>query len=102
MAQVRWTPIAEADLDAILYYIAVVDRRPETGERIYFELKRCIEEQAAKQYPTLRLSSSPEGWFYVKHKRWLVFYQPSDDGVEVMRVVDAVKDLPKELLLLRS
>jgi plasmid stabilization system protein ParE len=39
MAQVRWTPISEADLDDILYYIAVVDRRPETGERIYYELK---------------------------------------------------------------
>lgn len=97
MAQVRWTPIAEADLDDILYYIAVVDRRPETGERIYYELKRCIEEQAAKQYPTLRLRSSPEGWFYVKHKRWLIFYQLREGCVEVMRVVDAAKDLPKEL-----
>lgn len=34
MPRVLWTPIAESDLDDILFYIARVARSPGTGERI--------------------------------------------------------------------
>jgi plasmid stabilization system protein ParE len=30
-------------------------------------------------------------------KRWLIFYQPHPDGIEVLRVVDAVRDLPRQI-----
>lgn len=38
---VFWTPIAESDMDDILYYISVVDRRPE----IVLRLKTLAEEK---------------------------------------------------------
>jgi len=48
MPGVVWTPVAESDLDGILFYISVVDRRPATGERIYYEIRDCVLEHAVK------------------------------------------------------
>ncbi len=48
MARVVWTPVAESDLDDILFYVAFIDRRPATGERLYHEIRdrvaQCAEE----------------------------------------------------------
>jgi plasmid stabilization system protein ParE len=97
MSGVVWTPVAESDLDDILFYISLVDGRPSTGERIYYEIRERVVEHDAKHLVGHRHPHAPEGWLYLKHKRWLVFYQPLDDGIEVMRVVDAVRDLPHRL-----
>jgi plasmid stabilization system protein ParE len=96
MSRAVWTPVAESDLEDILFYIAYVDRKPATGERIYFEIRDRVIEHADKQLPGHKHSSAPEGWLYLQHKRWLVFYQPHPEGIEVMRVVDAVRDLPRQ------
>jgi plasmid stabilization system protein ParE len=94
MASAVWTPLAEADIEEILFYIRVIDGRPETSRRIGEELRDCAKRQAGRSVPRQALPNSPDGWFYVKHKRWLIFYQPHPDGIEVMRVVDAARDLP--------
>ena len=92
-----WTPIAESDLDDLLYYLAVVAGNPETAERIYFEIRGCVDRQANSSFEGHRHPAAPEGWRYVKHKRWLIFFMPHGQGIEVMRVIDAVRDLPKRL-----
>jgi plasmid stabilization system protein ParE len=97
MADVVWTPVAESDLDDILYYISVVDRRQATGEKIYYEIRDRIAEHAAKQLPGQRHPDAPEEWLYLRHKRWLIFYQSQENAIEVMRIVDAVRDLPRRL-----
>ena len=97
MSQAVWTPVAESDLDDILFYIAFIDRNPATGERIYYEIRDRAIEQAEKALPGHQHPNAPEGWRYLQHKRWLIFYQPHPEGIEVMRVVDAVRDLPREL-----
>jgi len=97
MAGVVWTPVAESDLDDILFYIAFVDRRPATGERIYYEIRDRVAEHAARQLPGQRHPDAPDGWLYLRYKRWLIFYQPHEDGIEIMRVIDAVRDLPRQL-----
>jgi plasmid stabilization system protein ParE len=97
MAHAIWTPLAELEVEDILYYIRIVDGRPETSRRIGEELRDCADRQAAHNLPGHRHSSAPDGWLYVKHKPWLIFYQPHRDGIEVMRVVDAVRDLPSLL-----
>ena len=93
---VVWTLIAESDLDEILYYVSVVDRLPETGERIFYEIRDRLNEQDTKKLPGHSHSHAPDGWFYVRYKRWLTFYQHHQDGIEVMRVVDTVRDLPRQ------
>jgi toxin ParE1/3/4 len=97
MARVVWTPVAESDLDDILFYISLVDRRPATGERIYYDIRDRVVEHATKQLAGHRHPHAPEGWLYLKYKRWLIFYQPLEDGIEIMRIVDAVRDLPRQL-----
>ena len=93
---VIWTPVAEADLDEILYYVSIVDGRPETGERIYYEIRDHLNEHDAKKLPGQRHAHAPEGWLYLRHQRWLIFYHPHVDGIEVMRVIDAGRDLPRQ------
>jgi plasmid stabilization system protein ParE len=97
MPRAVWTPVAESDLDDILLYIAFVDRRPVTGERLYYEIRDRVAELAESGPSGHEHPNAPNGWRYVKHKRWLIFFQPHPDGVEVMRVVDAVRDLPRHL-----
>lgn len=94
MARVLWTPVAQSELEDILFYIRVADGRPMTARRIGEQLVAEIDRYAAtpnigSQYPV-----APEGWLYLKFKRWLIFYQCISDGIEIMRVVDAVRDLP--------
>ncbi|MBP90591.1 MAG: hypothetical protein CMJ64_28430 [Planctomycetaceae bacterium] len=72
MAEVVWTPVAEADLDDILYYIAMEDGRRPTAERIYLEIKNVVDRQAQEQRLGRRYPQAPAGWLYVQHKRWLV------------------------------
>jgi len=96
MPHAVWTPVAESELDDILFYIAFVDRNPVAGERIYYEIRDRVAEQAEKGLPGHSHPDAPSEWRYLKHKRWLVFYQPHRDGIEVMRVIDAVRDLPRQ------
>jgi toxin ParE1/3/4 len=97
MPQVIWTPIAESDLDDILFYIAFADRNPATGERIYYEIRDRVVEHVEKRLPGHKHPDAPTGWLYLRHKRWLLFYQPIPDGIEVMRVIDAARDMPRSL-----
>lgn len=94
MARALWTPRAAEELDDILFYIAVRDRRPATGEQIYFEIRQLADDFASPDAVRHRLSGAPSGWFYIRHKRWLIFYQLHAEGIEVMRVIDGSRDLP--------
>lgn len=97
MARAIWTSIAEADLDDILFYIALIDRNSVTGERIYFEVRDRVKQQSEIPLSGHVHPDAPASWLYFRHKRWLVFYRPLSDGIEVMRIVDAVRDLPRQL-----
>ena len=88
MPHAVWTPVAEADLDDVLYYIAVKDGRPETAIKIYHELKDTVDIRAETGTPAQTHEAAPDGWFYFQFKRWLIFYQHHRDGIEVMRVID--------------
>ena len=97
MPRAVWTPVAGADLDDILFYISFVDRNPDTGERIYYEICDVVNGHAEKSLPGHRHPDAPDGWLYLRYKRWLIFYQPHAEGIEVMRLIDAVRDLPRHL-----
>jgi plasmid stabilization system protein ParE len=97
MSRAVWTPHAERELGDILFYISVRDRRPSTGEQIYYEIRQLADEYAQADAPRHVHPLAPPGWFYFRHKRWLVFYQSHAEGIEVMRVVDGARDLPSRL-----
>lgn len=94
MANVKWTPKAVDDMEDILFYVAIEQHRPESARS--FALEFDLEAKRAASSPDLggRHPSAPGNWRYWKCKRWLIFYQTTEDGIEVMRVLDPARDFP--------
>jgi plasmid stabilization system protein ParE len=93
---VVWTARAGSELDDILFHIAFRSGRPATGDQNYYAIRHLADEYAREDAPRHRHPLAPEGWFYFRHKRWLIFYQPHPEGIEVMRVIDGSRDLPRQ------
>ena len=92
MAQAKWTPSAETDLEEIVFYIAVKDRRRETAKKIYGEIEdKCALYAVNPEMGLNRsdLCTAPEDTFRsFTHKRWVIIYEPRDFGIEVFAVLD--------------
>ena len=91
MPQVLKRPLAEADLDDIWWYIA--QDNPDAADRLLDKIEEQC--QALAQFPNMginrdelmpTLRSFPVG-------NYLVFYLPTDDGVEVVRVLSGMRDI---------
>lgn len=95
MPKAEWTPQAESDLEGIVYYIAVHDRRPETAEKNAREIRDKCEQYAQHPQLGMKRDDLDEGLFLFRHKRWLIFYEPSDEGIRVLHVVDGSRDYPR-------
>ena len=91
MARVLKRPLAEGDLDDIWWYIA--QDNPDAADRFLTK----IDEQchALAQFPQVginrdvlmpSLRSFPVG-------NYLIFYLPTDDGIEVVRVLSGMRDI---------
>jgi plasmid stabilization system protein ParE len=94
MARAVWTPLAILELEDILFYIRLVDGRPETSRRIGEELRDYVDQHANEKRAGQKHPLAPDDWSYLIFKRWLVFYRPHPEGIEILRVIDAVRDLP--------
>jgi plasmid stabilization system protein ParE len=97
MARAVWTPLAASELEDILFYIRVVDGRPETSRRVGEAFRECVEQVSLPCAVRHKHPDAPADWFYVRLKRWLIFYRQIPGRIEVMRVVDAARDLPTAL-----
>ena len=94
MPRAVWTPFAEFELEEIIVYIAIEDRRPLTAERIYAEIRDKANEFANTPTVGHTHPDMPERMFYFTHKRWIVVYKRHVEGIEVLRVLDGMRDLP--------
>src|SRR5262245_35258526 len=92
-----WTPKAESDFEEILYYIRISDQRPITAQRIGEQIQSAANEQANRPTAGAHHPAIPENWLYTMHKRWLILYKPTSNGIEVMRIIDGSRDLPRAL-----
>ncbi|MBC8350902.1 MAG: type II toxin-antitoxin system RelE/ParE family toxin [Planctomycetes bacterium] len=95
MSHAVWTPLAEAELEDIVYYIAVKDRRPLTAERIARGIHNRAENAADKSAIWRKHPDLPPDWFYVLHKRWVIVFMKHPVGIEVLRVIDASRDFTR-------
>jgi toxin ParE1/3/4 len=91
MPQVLKRPLAEADLDDIWWYIA--QDNPDAADRLLDKIEEQC--QALAQFPNMginrdelmpTLRSFPIG-------NYLLFYLPTDDGVEIVRVLSGMRDI---------
>src|SRR5436853_4976246 len=55
--------LAERELDDLLYYIAHEDRRPATGERLYYQIKSLAESYGRADAPRHKYSDDTPGLF---------------------------------------
>lgn len=59
MARAVWTPLAESEVEEILFYIRIVDGRPETARRIGVDIRDCADRQAANYLSGQRHPDAP-------------------------------------------
>lgn len=98
MAKALWTPEARDDLKAVALYIGREDRRAATAAKIAREIKAKCDE-----YATVFATGSVIGTHRPElgenhrvffHKRWVIIFRASDQGIEVLRLVDGAQDYP--------
>ena len=60
-------------------------------------MRQAVLQALGKTFPGHHHPLAPADWLYMQHKRWLIFYRYVGEDVEVMRVIDGVRDLPTQL-----
>ena len=95
MARVEWTHLAEMELYEIAEYIGEQQKRPAIAEKFIRDVfKKC---SLYAENPLLGEARPDLGETirYLRHKRWLIAYEPIRDGIRIVRVVDATRDYPR-------
>jgi len=91
-----WRPIAEADLDNIIDYIA--QDSPANAKKFGKELRDKTKQLA--EFPCTGRSGRPSlpDWLreLVAHKNYIIFYRVLDESrtVEILRVKHAAQQMP--------
>lgn len=92
MTSALWTPRAEAELEDIAFYIAVRDARPAVALKLIDEI--FIKSQQYANQPlmgTIYLALGSRFRIFC-HTRYVIVYEPIDEGIIVHRVVDGTRD----------
>lgn len=94
MARADWTNHAEADLEAIVYFVATSSKRPATARKIARDIRAKCELYAKN--PMLGAAAPLLGpnFRMFTHKRWAILYVPMRDGIRVVGVIDSARDFP--------
>lgn len=92
MPQIRFTPLATEDLQQVWVYIAEKAGN-DTAHKFLLEIKKKCETVAAfpemgsvRHELLLNLRSFP-------FKKYIIFYLPLADGIEVLRIVHGARDI---------
>jgi toxin ParE1/3/4 len=95
MSRFRLTPLAAADLEEI--YSQIAQHRPTTAFKIVERLRDKFRILA--KHPLLGQEKLGYGREYrcFATERWVIFYIPIPDGIEVHRVLDGARDVDTEL-----
>ncbi len=91
MTRAKFTPIAEADLGDIAYFIA----RDDPGRAASFVdeiIAHCHEVAVQPGIGRNRLELG-QGVRSIPHGQNIIFYRIADDGIEVVRVLHGARDI---------
>lgn len=93
MPRILKTLRAERDLDDIWFYIAIAANNPEAADRLLDALMTQARLVATQpKMGIARPELSPEIRSFIEG-RYVVFYQPIPDGIEIVRVLHGSRDL---------
>ena len=92
MKQFRVSPAARTDLDEIWFYIAQ-DNPAAADKFIHAIVSRFSKFAAMPELGRLREELSPRLRSFPVG-RYVIFYRPMENGVEIARVLHGARDLP--------
>ena len=97
MALVHKLPRARHDLKRLWRYIAE-EASPSQAETFLKRLDGALSDLAAMPYNApAQPQLGPEIRRFVFRRRYLVFYRPTSDGIEVIRVLHGARDIRPEM-----
>ncbi len=91
MKRAKFTPIAEADLGDIAYFITRDD--PERATSFVEEIIAHCHEVAAQPGVGRDRLELGQGVRSIPHGQYTIFYRIADDGIEVVRVLHGARDI---------
>ena len=91
MGAVRFTRRAREDLLDLWVYL--YPKNPVAADRLYDRVEECC--RALRDFPQLGPARPDIAAAARMHviDRWLVLYRLTDDGVQIVRIVDGMRDL---------
>jgi toxin ParE1/3/4 len=96
MSHAIWSSEAEHDVEEIALYVAIQDGRPHTAVQIVGEIHELCELIATQPEMGEARSEFCVGCrVFPCKKRWIILYRPTEDGIQVLRVVDGTRDFEK-------
>lgn len=97
----RATKKPQAERDLLGYYVYIGERNPDAADRFLRAAQDAIERLAAmpgtgapRKFPNPELAgirSLPIRGF----ENYLIFYLPTDEGIDVLRVIHGARDLDR-------
>jgi toxin ParE1/3/4 len=95
MATVVWTSAAEQDLEEIFLYIGREQHSPAAAAQV---IRDIAEKASSYADQPLLAESRPEFGESIRAchaHRYVVFYRPAPEGIEVLRVIHGSRDVFK-------
>lgn len=86
-----FTPLAVADLDSILDYVA--EERPFTATAVIQRIREKCELIASQPEIGQARPEFSGNYRSFPVQRWIIFYRVTDDAVEIHRVLDGARDI---------
>lgn len=93
MPRVLKRPQAEADLDDLWWYIA--QDNPEAADRLLERIEELCELLATRPQLGRRREELAPGLRSFPAESYAIFYQPITDGIAVVRVLHASRDIDR-------
>lgn len=93
MSRVRFTPTAEADLDAICTYLA--DRDPGAARRWVQSVRQTCHLLGEQPHIGRARPEYGSGIRGIAAGRYVIFYRLRDDEVEILRVLRGARDFDR-------
>jgi toxin ParE1/3/4 len=91
MSRLIFTPLAEADLNEILDYIA--EHRPLTAVAVVSRIREKCDLLASQPLIGQQRPEFPGDHRSFPVERWVIFYRVNGDTMEIHRVIDGARDL---------
>ncbi len=96
MAQVKKTHQANEDLYEIWHYIAIENQNPENAERFIDSIDKALYTLAQNTKIGSAKNEYQKGLRQFAFKKYLIFYFPLKNGIEVIRIIHGARDLGKQ------